>query len=276
MSDNGRHYVFSGHAIGAAAQFHRLDELHNLNHVIPTLGASVLPVTGGLSQSNVANYCYRADKPRKRHLLSVRHIATHAEGRTYEDRFETEVKAEIDAIEVVEKLHIDRVEVHLLSTRKVDGEAPSIRTKGNKIEGLRLGGVEVKVKLDEEALSKCGHKKQLADYFRGLTEAARRKIAWRFNTPPEATEIQEHSGHYKCTLVESIELIGPDEEREKIQIEGGYTLHWPGFGRIILGEVIVGERSRRVTMVRLAMGSDAGGTGVIGEGEGNGHISKGH
>jgi hypothetical protein len=274
LSDNGRRYVFSGHAIGAAAQFHRLDELTDLNHVIPTLGASVLPVTGGLSHSNVSNYCYRADKPRKRHLLSVRNIETRAAGNDYGDRFETEVHSVVSDIEIVEKLHIEHVEMHLIATRDLTDGHPAIRTKGNKIEGLRLGNVEARITLDESALSQCGTKKQLAEYYRNLSKAEQGENAWRFNTAANSPEIQEHSGHFKCTLVKSIELIGPDDEKKNIKIEGGYKIYWPGFGRIVLGEVLVGERSRRITLVRLAMGSDAGGSGTIGEGEGNGHISK--
>jgi hypothetical protein len=50
----------------------------------------------------------------------------------------------------------------------------------------------------------------------------------------------------------------------------GHTIVWTGFGRIILGEVHVKGHERRLTMVRLAMGSDAGGTGAAGDGQSNG------
>lgn len=49
MTNTGKRYVYSGHAVGVAAQFDRLGKLHGLNHVIPALGAAVLPVTGGVS-----------------------------------------------------------------------------------------------------------------------------------------------------------------------------------------------------------------------------------
>ena len=64
-------YIFSGHAIGASAQFDRLDETHNLNHVVPTQGATALPPTGGLSKSHVGNFSFDVDQPRPRTLLRV-------------------------------------------------------------------------------------------------------------------------------------------------------------------------------------------------------------
>src|SRR5207237_10716984 len=69
-----KRFVFSGHAIGVSAHFHRLDDLHNLKHFIPTLGSSVLPPVGGLSHHQVKNFCYSADEPKRRMLLSAKHV----------------------------------------------------------------------------------------------------------------------------------------------------------------------------------------------------------
>jgi len=66
-------------------------------------------------------------------------------------------------------------------------------------------------------------------------------------------------------------LSGPEDELKYIRVDG-YTIVWEGFGRIILGEVHVYDHKRRVTLVRLAMGSDAGGQGTIGDGESNGQV----
>jgi len=38
--------------------------------------------------------------------------------------------------------------------------------------------------------------------------------------------------------------------REWIE-ENGYTIAWPGFGKVILGEILIGAYVRRVTLVRL-------------------------
>ena len=118
-------YLYSGHTVGASAHFHRLDEVKNLNHVIPTLGASVLPVTGGLSKGHAAYYAYNVDHPRHRTLLSVSRVDSMAAGREFDDRYETEIEADIESIHVVEKLHIDAVKLHVLSTL-TKGDMPSL------------------------------------------------------------------------------------------------------------------------------------------------------
>jgi hypothetical protein len=256
MSNGTARYMFAGHAIGAAARFHRLDEAENLNHVIPTLGASVLPVTGGRSEARADSYRYDVDAPRRRRLFSVDKIETWVEGRGGEERLETELSVEVGGVDVVEKLHIDTVRLHLLSTRMPGADA-TVRTNGSRIEGMRLGNVEARVILDDEPLEHTG----TADDF----------ISWH-NT--RGRPLAQH-GEYHCgTVVREIQLAGPELELKEMAVEG-HTIRWKGFGRIILGEIHVKGHERRVTMVRLAMGSDAGGTATVSDGQSNGGLGTG-
>src|SRR5690348_6964883 len=110
-------YMFSGQAIGAAARFNRLDEKQNLNHVIPTQAASVVPETGGVSTHKVENYRFDVSDPRQRCLFSLKRAETKVEGRDPQGRFETELSVEVEQLEVVEKLHIDFLRLHLLAVR---------------------------------------------------------------------------------------------------------------------------------------------------------------
>ena len=215
MSETER-YIFSGHAIGAAAQFHRLFKTKNLNHVIPTQGASALPTTGGLSKSEVSNFYFAVDQPRRLKLLSVRRITTLAEGKERPDRFETEVSADIDSIEIVEKLRIGLVRAHVLAIRKKGDQTPSVSTKGNKIQGMFLGAVEARITLDEEPLSAGPTQERLADFYRKQSGKYRLKNSWRFNTAPGAAEIAEQCGQYKYSLVKKIELIGPIKRMNRV------------------------------------------------------------
>ena len=47
----------------------------------------------------------------------------------------------------------------------------------------------------------------------------------------------------------------------------------PGFGRVFFGELLIAQYSRRLTMVRMALGSDAGGSASAGDVETNGSWS---
>lgn len=264
-----RRFLFAGHAIGAAAWFNRLGEARDLNHVIPTLGASVLPVTGGLSQSDVSHYCFTVDQPKTRSLLSVREIKSTALGRRTKGQYETEVETTVRSASVLNKLFVDFLELHLRSSSPDNEYTSYIRARGNRIEGLRLGGVTAKVELDEEPLDACGTKKEIAAFYANQNSGYRKEYHWRFNTPEGADEIAEYRGRYICSLVRKIELSGPEDELAKIRVDG-YTIVWEDFGRIILGEVIVRDDDRRLTLIRLKMGSDAEGVGILADGHSNG------
>jgi len=259
--------------VGAAAQFHRLDDLENLDHVVPTLGASVLPVTGGLSKGHASHYCFEVDQPRKFTLISVRRIDTFAAGRTLRNRFETEIEAEIEALRVVEKLNVGLVKLHLVTSRDADSEngESKVSTKGCRIEGLQLGGVAAKVVLDEEPIAYSGSRDQLAAFYRKRSAAYRKANAFRFGADPSAAELAEEKGCSKFSLVRKIQLSGKQDPDQPVSVEG-YTIIWKGFGKIVLGEVFIKGYDRRITMLRLVMGSGAGGSGSVGDGGSNGQF----
>jgi hypothetical protein len=74
--------------------------------------------------------------------------------------------------------------------------------------------------------------------------------------------------------VQGIQLSGPEDQQQAISVTGN-TIYWKGFGRIILGEVHVKDNDRRVSLVRLAMGSDARGDSTAGGGQSNGSATGG-
>jgi hypothetical protein len=266
-----KYFRFSGHSLGAAALFHQLDEVHNLNHTIPTLGSSVLAPTGGDAQASVKNYAYTVDQPRKRTLLSVRKVETAAHGRDLGVRFETEVEADIEDLRVVEKLNIGYIRLHFLSARGAgpDDAVSAVSTKGSRIEGLQMGNVKAEVILDEEPLLSCGSADQLAEFYNKQKDDYRKANSWRFALDPAPVSTAGHCREHKFSLVREIRLSGPEPEKQKISVDG-YTIHWKGFGKIVLGEVHIKSNDRRVTLVRLAMGCDAGGHGTAGGGQSNG------
>jgi len=240
--------MFAGHAIGAAARFHRLYDQKNLNHVIPTLCSSVVPGSGGRSDSHSEPYRYEVQEPRPCCLFEVQRVDAFAEGRDANGVIETEVRAEAAGLGWVGKLRCDLVRMHMLVTRTNGGE-PVVTTCGNRIDGLRLGEVQAVVSIDEAPLLHAGNVGQ----FQSFHCAKRRPLS-------------RHGDYMRSTIVGNIELIGSDPA---ITVEGNEIV-WKGFGRIILGEIHVKGHDRRLTLVRLEMGSDAGGSGDAGDGHTNG------
>ena len=243
--------MFAGHAIGAAARFHRLYDTQDLNHVIPTLGSSVVPVSGGRSDAHVDPYTYEVDSPQKCCLLSVQRVDTLAEGRDANGVIETEVSAEIVGLSVVGKLYCDLVRMHMLTSRPLGGE-PTVTTTGNRIEGLRLGKVQAIVTMDEDTLANACD----ADRFCGYHSTACRPIS-------------QFGAYWRSTIVRDIQLVGSETDKQDMSVNGNVIV-WKGFGRIILGEIHVKAHDKRLSLIRLEMGSDAGGSGGAGEGHSNG------
>jgi hypothetical protein len=258
-------YLFSGHALGAAARFERLDGVENLNHVIPALAASVVPAAGGLARSSSGNYAYRADYPHQKTLLSLQRAESIAAGQTRDGRGETEVDAEVEGTAILEKLRLDRVRLHFRFHVNPEDAAPAVTTSGNQIEGLRAGDVEVTVHLDDELLTHCGSMEQLAEFYRKQSSDYRRRYYWRFGATPEASRIAPQGNLLKCSLVQDIQLQGSEKDKMNMTVDGN-QIRWAGFGRIVLGEVLVDCVGPHVSMVRLQMGSDAQGVATIGEG----------
>jgi hypothetical protein len=189
--------------------------------------------------------------PRPLCLLSVDGIDTWAEGRETATGWETELSIDISGLKVVEKLHIDSIRLHMLTGHTSSGD-PVVTTQGNRIDGMRLGNVAVLVTFDDAQLGYACTADRFASYYQGL-----------------GRQLGQVGDYYSSTLARDIQLIGSEQDKQGMSVSGN-VITWEGFGRVILGEIHVKGHERRLTMVRLAMGSDAGGSGSAGDGQGNG------
>jgi hypothetical protein len=269
MSDSTGRYMFAGHAIGAQVRFHRLDDA-SVNEVVPAVASTALAGTGGKSESRLPSpYRYDVDHPRRRCLLEVEQAHSWVEGRDPEARFETEFGVDVAGVHVLEKLHIDSVSLHVLAVRRGLTGTAEVSTRGSRVEGLRMGNVTARIEFDDEPLTFTGSKDRIAEFYRSRDSEYRRQNRWRYYTNDDGSELADDHEHHRFTLVRHIELTGPEEEKQWIEVTGN-RIYWRGFGRIILGEVHVKGCDRRVTLVRLAMGSDGGGSGSTGSGGSNG------
>jgi hypothetical protein len=252
-------YLFSGTAIGVNARFADLDGAENL---IPALAASVVPTAGGLSKGYCSNYNYDVDRPSRRTLLSLKSGVSTAAGRKFEGRGETEVDVEVESTTILEKLYLPRMRLHFLFRVNPKHRAPAVTTSGNEIERFRAGNVNVAVQLDDELLTHCGSTGQLADFYRKSSSEYRRQNCWRFGVSPEESQLALRGVFLRCTLVQGIQLCGPETQMQEMAIDGNQVI-WAGFGRIILGEVLVDSSGPYINMVRVEMDSDVQGVATI-------------
>ena len=272
-----KRFIFNGHAIGAGAHIHRLDNHGNLNIPIPTLGASVLPVTGGLSESKASNFCYSVDEPVKRRLLSIRQVETRTHGRYIGSGYQTDVATRVDQSTWAERVHFDLLNLKMESMHNGTDPTPVILIKDLHISGVHLGSVTAHVELDEEPFCRCGTKESVEDFWASQSSRYREENAARFRTTPgDPTKLHLTHGYYACSVVRKITLTGPPKEIAEMKVEGNTIIwddpddHSVGFGKIILGEVLIEDHARRITLARLQMGCPVGGSGSGGEGGTNG------
>jgi hypothetical protein len=116
----------------------------------------------------------------------------------------------------------------------------------------------------------CNTKKKLADAHAAGLPAHRAHLLMPLDgsTGP-ATTFPEANATVKCTIVKEMHWEGEPHPDAKIH---GHMVRVPGFGKIYFGELYITGESRRLTMVRLQLGSPDGGEVCAAEGETNGVI----
>ena len=86
------------------------------------------------------------------------------------------------------------------------------------------------------------------------------------------TKVVEHK------LIESafgdrVLLVEFISEPDGVTVLGNHILKVENFGYIFFGELLIGETTRRLTMLRLQLGSDTGGSSCSGESKPNGQTT---
>ena len=269
-----RRYIFRGHASGVSAHIRR-----PVTRLLPVQGCSSLPVIGGLSESNVG--------PRlQEDWLAFDAVATSAHG-DYVDPAQgvatttgevaidvpptrTTVKSEVKGLVIFGRVRVGRATVGLISHSPKGKEQPEIHLEGNVIEDVRIDDSRLVVTLDEDFYRVCNTKKKLADAHAAGLPAHRAHLLMPLDgSAGPATTFPEANGTVKCTIVKEIHWDGAPHRDATIH---GHVVKVPNFGKIYFGELYITGDSRRLTMVRLQLGSPDGGEVCAAEGETNGVI----
>lgn len=257
-----KRFIFRGNAVGAAGHIHKPEDL-----IIWVQGASSLPVIGGYSQSTV-------ERVKFSDVLSVEHVRTQATGDFSETAkaYMTLANSVVKGLNVNSRLTGDSLEATLTSSHPEDGSEPSIVPTGTAIVNLRLDGYPVNVTIDTDLFTKYATKESLSRAY-ASDDAFYKRYGHRFlksekdkKAPPGKRQIPEAGGYIVTSIVSNIQTKHP-----KAAVSGNViTLN--GFGRIFLGELLITDVSRRLTLVRLKLGSPIAGDVVCSEVESNGII----
>src|SRR5262245_31906063 len=268
--DNRRRFIFRASAAAFGGHIIRPKDI-----VLEAPGASALPVSGGRSVANVPST--RFDD-----YFSIESARTFAEG-LFEDRSQflaytnhaieqdalvaaTQATAEVNTMVVGRKprLTIKRLRGELRARSPLGSSLPAIRVGDLVIDGVDVDGHRLIVELNLLPFQRFDTYAKLlvaADdpaFVKESGDALYMRTARKGETAPPAAGrlIIEPCGTIYATVVRSIRWDG--DPFPNARIDRNYVTI-PDFGRVYFGELLINKDYRRLTMVRMALGSDLGG-----------------
>jgi hypothetical protein len=287
MSDLYKRFIFRAYASALAGHIRRPN-----NIFFRVQGACSLPVVGGLAESGTDWDAFLKTKDyeslgKHQNFFKFTTLAsltrgdftdrsaavamTHGKIQEGEIPTKTTATAEVAGLEVGGRLKIELLRGGLTAGETKEREQPPIKPSGCKVKGVTIDGYQLDVRLDEGPFSDRPTMAGIAsayeteeDYFAsygpqflctGLPSRARTR------------KIPQARGLSLVTLVKSIKWKGKPHPDAKIE---GHMVHVPELGRFFFGEMFLSDASRRLTMLRMKLGSDTGGDGAGAEVETNG------
>jgi hypothetical protein len=128
---------------------------------------------------------------------------------------------------------------------------------------VTLGGFPLEVSLDLALFNKLSTLEKLEHAFAN-DPSIRAKLAKTFLLTQDGQLYRSKSGFLQGSLVKKISGTLPPGARIE---EDGYTITWPEFGQIILGQLLISPYLRRATLVRIKHSELEGGGGCSGGSE---------
>lgn len=219
-----------------------------------------MPVIGGRSVASLKKS--RTGDCGKR--FSYKNLATRAIGKLDKSgqMMSTVVASLIEGVTIAKRLTVDKIEATLNASKAQESEL-SIAPGRTRIANLRLDGILVKVELDLSPFVACDTKGKLDQACQDSGFLA--KFGRQFLSPSGGSGRTESADVRLVTIVKKITTKHPD-----VELIGSNGLRLKDYGSIFLGELLIQQNHRRLTMLRAQLGSPVGGTVVCGEVESNG------
>jgi hypothetical protein len=268
---SGRVFLYHGNAVGLGGSLMR-----PFAKVMESQASATLPIVGGYASARTQDY-------RIPELLSFKEARTSVAGNESEDAYNTSVSSTVEGLKVLDVISCDAITGRLSLRHVKDDEEPEIITTGSTFQNLRIGGYPVEVEINPylDEFSKYstlkdqfgqndGFKQSLLGEFASAPQRAQHpkmaRIRERLALPGQGpvVDFPESKGMVRCSIVTSVQCEAPGV------VSCGHVLYVPDFGYLVLGEMFLSPHGRRLTMLRLHLGSPVQGDLAIAGGEGNG------
>jgi len=268
-------YLHISGAFAVSCTYTKIAPDVDLHLQIPTIAPVHLPMVGGKSEAQfkkkVSYDCRYADfgktdskrvrQLRKKEVLSVGGAYSLAQtepevpGKPFQSRSVSEVKS----VKIADGLSLKYGLLNLQSSHDPSkSRHPSITFGKTEITGLKLGKSVLKVTLDLDTFNKYPTLEEFETAFHGDARL-REKLSHRFVLDPATGRLHKNaSGYVVGSIVQKVEGLPADASMD------GLVITWPKFGKIILGEILIGPYVRRVTLVRFEHSDGEVGSGCSG------------
>lgn len=262
-----RRFVFRGNAVAFGG---RIVRPQDVTFTMP--GASSLPVTGGQSVAEIPGRDFDG-------FLSFKSASTLAAGAFHDKRdaliewthrrkdedtltARTRVRAELQGLTVgtEKRLTVDRLAAEMQSVSPRDRGEPPITIGDVVIENLVIDGVPLPIELDATVFNEHDTHAKL------IRGGDRREVIEKYGDQffiserhgprptPGRSRFVPHDKQIYATIVKG---IGP---HPTAIVKDHNSVVVDGLGRIFFGELLISESSRRLTLLRLELGSEEGGS----------------
>jgi len=232
--------------------------------IIPALAPVSLPAVGGFATA-------RSEAFNLEEIVSCSAASTRVSGREHADgSISILVTATVERLNILEVLTAERI-VSQLSISISNGKEPlKFTLTGSCFEGLRIAGRDCRPKLNsrlhQPGSGTSSHgltltcldirqtgRDQAAKLINGFKGGAPGAHEWaKARHEWMTTERPADDGTVLCSLVDGFEGAGPSEGC-------GHIAEIPGFGRFILGELVVSRKSIQLVAIRAELGCPVNG-----------------
>jgi hypothetical protein len=246
-----------GRAVALGGYIHRVnDRVIRQNLSMPSASASL----GGSSESNSGPYRFSPD-PAGDEVISFGSSAM----KTWHDRpdqgngasGETQTvhaTSSISGVSVGKRLFLEHASAYLKTVYRAGDAQPTITPVEARLDGLVIDGVRFTVTLGTEPVTRYGTCDQFhhaCTHDPDFKDAHGNQVLSLRDGPPGAPM---GKACFVYSLVDRITWEGQLPPGTEVS-EDSHVIVWPDFGTVILGEMLISDFSRRLTMMRLELGS---------------------
>lgn len=267
----GRRFLYHAHgsAIGGAiTQPFKAD--------IESNATSSLPIIGGYASTKSGPYHLKD-------IVTFSSAHSYTSGiQTPDGAYNTVITSIVENLNILNVITADAI-VGRVSAKHKDGEPCEIIPFGSSFENLKIGGQAVEVDLDHDLFLRNPTHSALLKYHESLPKkGAKNTLRYQWGaahhdvpaalaagmTMEAAAGWHKSNGVLHTSVVKQVRAVGSGASATDAPY--AFAIHIPHVGNLYLGELFASSDTKRLTMLRLNLGSPFSGVVAAASGVGNG------